>query len=429
LVAGPEEINAMKRVPPSVRLKEEVEELLRGSEAPSSETPMAGFVRQLAQYILQVSIEAEATAFLGRGHYRRGDRVRAGWRNGYEPKRVQSEAGVLDLAVPQLRGTDERFHHTAVERLGTRTPDLEALVRGMYVRGLSTQDVSALYGETFGASRLSKSTVSRVTQQLNQEFDTWRRRDLSDLPIVYLFLDGQYHAARQGTNEKEGVLSAYALLEDGRPVLLHLDLGPRESSDAWLGFLQDLTARGLKDPLLVVMDGAPGLVKAIKRVWPHACRQRCQVHKMRNILSKLPRMMQPRMKALVHQVFRAPSYSVALKRGRDLIARFKDRYTAAMECLERDLEECVTHLRFPADHHQRIRTTNRLERLNGESRRRTKVIPRFPTERSCLTLLYASLRTASRHWRGIPMTASTFRQLQQLRATLTPLRKEEEAVA
>jgi putative transposase len=422
----------MKRVPPSARLKEEIEGLLCGDATdapPCDDAPMAGFVRQLARYILQVSIEAEATAFLGRGHYRRGDRVRLGWRNGYEPKRVQSEAGVLDLAVPQLRGTDERFHSTAVERLGTRTPDLEALVRGMYVRGLSTQDVSALYGDTFGANRLSKSTVSRVTQQLNQEFDTWRRRDLSDLPVVYLFLDGQYHAARQGTDEKEGVLSAYALLEDGRPVLLHLDLGPRESSDAWLSFLQDLTARGLQDPLLVVMDGAPGLVKAIKRVWPHAYRQRCQVHKMRNILSKLPRMMQAKMKPLVHQVFRAPSYSVALKRGRDLIARFKDRYTAAMECLERDLEECVTHLRFPADHHQRIRTTNRLERLNGESRRRTKVIPRFPTERSCLTLLYASLRTASSHWRGIPMTASTLRQLHQLRSTMTPARKEEQAVA
>jgi len=422
----------MKRVPPSARLKEEIEGLLRGDStaAPAcDDAPMAGFVRQLARYILQVSIEAEATAFLGRGHYRRGDRVRAGWRNGYEPKHVQSEAGVLDLAVPQLRGTDERFQSTAVERLGSRTPDLEALVRGMYVRGLSTQDVSALYGDTFGASRLSKSTVSRVTQQLNQEFDTWRRRDLSDLPIVYLFLDGQYHAARQGTDEKEGVLSAYALLEDGRPVLLHLDLGPRESSDAWLSFLQDLTARGLKDPLLVVMDGAPGLVKAIKRVWPHAYRQRCQVHKMRNILSKLPRMMQAKMKPLVHQVFRAPSYTLALKRGRDLIARFKDRYTAAMECLERDLEECVTHLRFPEAHHQRIRTTNRLERLNGESRRRTKVIPRFPTERSCLTLLYASLRTASKHWRGIPMTASTLRQLHQLRSTMTSAKKEEQAVA
>lgn len=257
----------MKKVPPSVRLKEEVEKVLRGEgleEAPA-EPPMQGFVRALARYILQVSIEEEATTFLGRGHYRRGQRVRAGWRNGYEAKRVQTEAGLLDLAVPQLRASSEPFRPALVERLGRRTPDLEALVRGMYVRGLSTQDVSDLYGEAFGASRLSKSTVSRISQQLTQEFDRWRKRDLSELPVVYLFLDGQYHAARQGSDEKEGVLSAYALLEDGQPVLLHLDLGPRESYDAWLSFLQDMTARGLKDPLLVILDGAPGLLKAVKR--------------------------------------------------------------------------------------------------------------------------------------------------------------------
>jgi putative transposase len=426
LVAEPEEINAMKRVPPSVRLKEEIEGLLQGTEAApeTNDAPMVGFVGRIARYMLQVAIEEEATAFLGRGHYRRGDRQRLGWRNGYEPKRVQSEAGVLELAVPQLRGTEAPFRSPVVDRLGTRTTDLEDLVRGMYVRGLSTQDVSAVYRETVG-TKLSKSTVSRITQRLNADFDTWRRRDLSELPVVYLFLDGQYHAARQGTDEKEGVLSAYALLEDGRPVLLHLDLGPRESADAWLSFLQDLVARGLRDPLLVVMDGAPGLVKAVKRVWPRTYRQRCQVHKMRNILAKLPRLMQAKMKGLVQQVFLAPTYASALKRGRDLIAKFKDRYPAALECLERDLEECVTYLRFPEAHHVRIRTTNRLERLNGESRRRVKVIPRFPTERSCLTLLYASLITASKHWRGIPMTAAVLRQLQQLHASIAAPTKEE----
>ena len=417
----------MKRVPPSVRLKEEIEGLLGATEATATteEPPMVGFVGRLARYMLQVAIEAEATAFLGREHYRRGERQRVGWRNGYEPKHVQSEAGVLELAVPQLRGTDDTFRPTVADRLRSRTADLEGLVRGMYVRGLSTQDVSALYHDTFGASRLSKSTVSRVTQQLNQDFDVWRRRDLSDLAVAYLFLDGQYHAARQGSNEKEGVLSAYALLEDGRPVLLHLDLGPRESYDAWLSFLQDLVARGLREPLLIVMDGAPGLVKAVKRVWPRAYRQRCLAHKMRNIVAKLPRLMQSKMKGLVHQVFGAPTYAVALKRGRDLIAKFTDRYPAAMECLERDLEECVTYLRFPEAHHQRIRTTNRLERLNGESRRRTKVIPRFPTERSCLALLYASLITASKHWRGIPMTVSDVKHLHQLRAAIAAPTKEE----
>jgi transposase-like protein len=202
--------------------------------------------------------------------------------------------------------------------------------------------------ETVGTT-LSKSTVSRVTQQLQQDFETWRRRDLSELSIIHVFvdfLDGQYHAVRQGTDEKEGVLSAYALLDDGRPVLLHLDLGPREWYDAWLSFLQDLTARGLKDPLLVVIDGAPGLVKLVKRVWPHAFRQRCPVQRMRNILAKVSRLMRDKMKTLVQQVFPAPTHALAIKRGRALIARFADRYSAAMACLEQDLEECVTYLRF-----------------------------------------------------------------------------------
>jgi transposase-like protein len=147
-----------------------------------------------------------------------------------------------------------------------------------------------LYHDTFRASRLSKSTVGRVTQQLNQDFETWRRRE-GERPAGRLSVSrSTIPAARRGSDEKEGVLSAYALLEDGRPVLLHLDLGPRESYDASPGFLQDLVARGLPDPLLVVMDGAPGLVRAVKRVRSRAYRQRCQVHKMRNILAKLPRL-------------------------------------------------------------------------------------------------------------------------------------------
>jgi putative transposase len=421
----------MKRIPPSVRMKEEVTALLRGDaeKGESPQAPMRGFVQSLARYMLQVTIEQEASDFLGREHYRRGKRLRRGWRNGYEPKGVQTESGLLELAVPQLRATEERFRPKLVERLGTRSVDLEGLVRGMYVRGLSTQDVEDLYGENFGKSRLGKSTVSRITRQLNADFEAWRRRDLSDLNVMYLFLDGQYHAARQGSSEKEGVLSAYAILEDGRPVLLHLDIGPRESYDAWLSFLQDMVARGLKDPLLVIFDGAPGLNKAVRRMWPGAFRQRCQVHKMRNILAKLPRAMQGPMKRLVQQVFLAPSHALALKRGRALIARFRDRYPAAMECLERDLEECVTYLRFPASHHHRIRTTNRLERLNGEGRRRTKVIPRFPTEGSCLALLFATLVTASKRWRGVKMSPAEIRQLQQLRAETMTISVAQEAVA
>ena len=413
----------MRRVAPSAGMKEEVEGILRGT-AQGGCDPMKGFVRSLARYILQVHIEEEATEFLGRGRYQRGQRLRAGLRNGYGRTGLQTEAGLIDLQVPQLRGTEESFQSPLLQRLGRRSEDLEDLVRGMYVRGLSTLDVQDLYGDTFGESRLSKSTVSRITGRLNADFEVWKKRDLSEMKVVYLFLDGQYHAVRQGTEEKEGVLSAFALLENGEPVLLHLELGEGESFDAWLSFLQDMTARGLGDPLMVIFDGAPGLKKAIRRVWPKVFRQRCQAHKMRNILAKLPRAMQGRVKKLVRQVFLAPSYEDGIKRGRALIARFKDRYPAAMECLEKDLEECVTYLRFPSEHHVRIRTTNRLERLNGEGRRRTKVIPRFPTERSCLSLLYATLITASARWRGVVMTPVILRKLDRLRGETTTRTEE-----
>jgi transposase-like protein len=170
---------------------------------------------------------------------------------------VQSEAGLLRLEVPQRRATTEPFRPQLPPVWRRRSVDLKALVRGRTVRGRSTQDVSDLFAETFGPHRLSKSPVSRVTQRWRQEFDTWRRRDLSALKVVSRFLDGHYHAARQGTDEKEGGLSAYALLEGGTPVLVHFDLGPRESYDAWLSFLQDLSARGMRDPLMVIFDGAP----------------------------------------------------------------------------------------------------------------------------------------------------------------------------
>src|SRR5438034_103545 len=239
----------MRRVPPSVRMKDEIDGLLRGGVADVH--PMKGFVQGLARYILQVHIEAEATEFLGRGHYRRGERARGGWRNGYEGKGIQTEAGLLRLKVPQLRATAEPFQSPLMKRLGNRSAELEEMVRGMYVRGLSTMDVEGLYG----------------------------------------------------------------------------------------------------DPLMVSFDGSPGLKKAIRRMWPRVFRQRCQAHKMRNILSKLPKTMQAPMKKLVRQVFWAPSYEDGIKRGRALIARFRDRYSSAMECLEKDLEECVTYLRFPDEHH------------------------------------------------------------------------------
>jgi putative transposase len=414
----------MKRVPPSTQMQEALRQNLTAGFAGH---PIRQFVRRAAELLLQVGLEDAVTSVLGRGHYERADGEVTGYRNGYSHHTLKTEAGALHLRPPKVRDTVMPVSITLPDELQRMTPELGALIRRGYVRGLSTRDVEGLYAEVFGAS-VSKSTASRATQALQAEFDVWRSRDLGDLKVLYLFLDGQFHAVRGASDVKEGILAAYALCEDGTVVLLHLGLGPRESTDAWVAFLHDLTARNLGTPLLVVTDGNPGLTRAVKQVFPGVRRQRCQVHKLRNILAKLPKLAAMQLKPLLQQVFLASDHVTGLRRGRALIARFRSRYPAAMECLEKDLDECLTYLLFPKEHQKRLRTTNLLERTFEESRRRTKVVPRFPGERSCLTLVYATLITASRTWRGIPMTVKILRALDKLRAA-TPAIVKELAVA
>jgi len=401
----------MQRVPPSIQMRRALTQDLQAGFAGH---PLRQFVRRAAEYLLQCGLEECVTELLGRQPYERTPGGPTGYRNGYGARTVKTEAGPLALRPPKVRGTATPVHLAAPADLRTITPELARLTTRASVRGLSVRDVASLYAEGFGGT-LSKSAASRITATLQAEFDAWRTRDLSALTVLYLFLDGPFHAVRSATTEKEGILAAYALCEDGRMVLLHLGLGPRESADAWVAFLHDLTARGMAALLLVVLDRNPGLAKAVQQVFPGGRRQRCQVHKLRNILAKLPRMAAAQLKPLIQQVFLAPDHATALRRGRALIARFRSRCPSAMECLAKDLDECLTYLRFPVEHRTRLRTTNLLERAFGESRRRTKVIPRFPSERSCLALVFASLITASEKWRGIRMTPRTLRQLDAFR--------------
>jgi transposase-like protein len=403
----------MRRIPPSTKLKQEVEEIFVGWETEGH--PLDSFVSLGARYILQVAVEQEVEDYLGRAHYRRGSRRKNGWRNGYEPGKVKTADGILEIDLPQIRATEEPYHSRLARMFREGSDVLGKMVTEMYVRGLSTRDVENLFIQTLGERLLSRSSVSRITRRLQQDFDTWRKRDLSGLRILYLFLDAIYLPLRQGVKEKEGVLCAYGILENGKKVLLHLALGSRESYDSWLSFLHDMTARGLEEPLLVTTDKHKGLKKAIREIFPHAFKQPCLAHKMRNILCKLPKKIEKEMKPLIKQVYYASSYEEGLKLGRELTARFQDRYTSAMECLEEDLSECLTYLRFPQAHWRVIRTSNLMERTFGEGRRRTKVIPRFPTESAGLRLLYATLITASRTWKGVRMPPDIWFEIELLR--------------
>jgi putative transposase len=403
----------MKRIPPSTKLRQEVEEVFIGWETEGH--PLDRFIRLGARYMLQVAVEQEVEDYLGRAHYHRGSRRKSGWRNGYEPGKVKTADGVLEIDLPQLRATGEPYHSRLARMFREGSDALGKMVTEMYVRGLSTRDVENMFIETLGERLLSRSSVSRITRRLQKDFDTWKRRDLSELKVLYLFLDAIYLPLRQGIREKEGVLCAYGILENGKKVLLHLALGSRESYDSWLTFLHNMTARGLDEPLLVTSDKHKGLKKAVREVFPHAFKQPCLAHKMRNILCKLPKKIEKEMKPLIKQVYYASSYEEGLKLGHELITRFKDRYTSAMECLEEDLAECLTYLKFPQAHWKVIRTSNLMERTFGEGRRRTKVIPRFPTESAGLRLLYATLITASQSWKGVRMSPDIWFEIEILR--------------
>jgi transposase-like protein len=413
----------MKKIAKSKAMLQEVQEVYDGLKMEAH--PLDAFVKLGARYMLQTMLEREMTEFLGRNHYRHGRRGRDGWRNGYESKQLKTGDGNLKIFLPQVRGSEEKFQSKLMSKIEGGSEVLRKMVLEMYVKGLSTRDVESLFVETFGNRVISKSGVSEMAGQLTEDFNVWRKRDLSDLKILYLFIDGIYLPARQGIDIQEAVLGAYAILESGEKVLLHLTLGGKESYDACLGFLHDMTARGLQEPLLVIYDGCPGLKKAIREVFPNSKKQRCQVHRMRNILSKLPKTVIAEMKRLIQQVFLAPSYDAGMDRGKKLIARFGHRYPQAMECLEETLSDTLTYLQFPKEHWKFIRTTNLLERTWEEVRRRTKVIPRFPTETSCLKLVYSVLIGVSKKWYGIRITPKHVRMLDKLREKIFSKNEEE----
>ena len=383
-----------------------------------------------AQLLMQAALEAEVTEFLGRDRYQRAGAcadARPGSRNGYREVTVKTTAGPVHLARPKLRGTTEAFASRLFGSHVTKTNALETLVIASFVRGLSVRDVEAALAEALGdQAAISKSTVSSVCGQIKDEYQSWARRPLDGITLDYLFLDASFFRMHPGS-PAEPVLAAWGITTGGKPAFIGLAPGTGESADAWHDFLQDLKDRGLPSPLLVISDGAPGLIAAIEQAFPKALRQRCLVHRARNVLAKIPAGMQ----AEVKDAFWALFDTEGLKTGpgpqlvelvdhriTEMAGRYSATYPAAMKCLVADREGMTAYLRFPAEHHNRVRHSNFIERTFGETRRRTKVIGRLPGETSCLTLVWAVLDRASRGWRGLTMTADGLRLLQDLRRSL-----------
>jgi putative transposase len=411
------------RLSPVDRVRAQIDELF------ASEQPLAEILEQVARLsvrlVLQTAVEAEVSVFLGRDRYQRDQDARPGYRNGHQPVTVKTTAGPVTLERPKLRGTDTAFASRLLGKHVTRTHALEALVIAGYVRGLSTRDVEASLAEALGPeAALSKSTVSRICEAIKAQFDTWRTRSLTEVELEYLYLDASHFKMHPGARA-EPVLCAWGITRDGKPVLLALDGANAESTDACLGFLRGLVGRGLRSPLLVITDGAPGLLGAVEQAFPSSLRQRCLVHRARNTLAKVSAPDQDAVKADYWQIFDdlhaepgEPALAEARRRAEAFAARWGARYPGAVACVLDTLPELTTHLRFPREHWSRIRHSNLIERTFGETRRRTKVIGRLPGERSCLSLVWAVLDRASRAWRGVDQRPANVRLLQQLRRDL-----------
>jgi transposase-like protein len=377
--------------------------------------PLGQAARRGAQLLLQKALEMEVDAFLGRGRYERSNNgaVR-GYRNGYEPKKVHLAEGTIELAVPQVRNCLEPFESIWLQAIGKRSKRLLELIPMLYVKGMSQRDIEAALIEALGVDQTGRSVISEVCKGLRADFQRWQDRDLSGHGIIYLFLDGIYLKLRPEDKRAVAILCAYGMQWDGRKVLLHLAVGDKESTACWEAFLEDMKHRGLAEPLLTVIDGNSGLRKAVGRKLPHSLVQRCQVHKLRNILSKLPHHARATLAKLIQNAFTAKTYAEGLQLAGKIIAEYKEVFPQAMRCLEQDLEECLTALKFPYLHRRQIRTTNLLERLFGEGKRRTKVIPRFRSESSGLVLVFAVLMDTSEGWHGVRMKPYIEERLRQM---------------
>ena len=393
-----------QRIAPSVQIEAAIEAALAGGLADPDALSTLG--RLGAQLVLQRAVEDEVAAFLRRARYERTPEA-AGSRNGHRPRRVQTAEGEITIAVPQVRDTLTRFVSSVIPdtRSIIRTRPLEALVIGAYVRGLSDRDIESLAREA-GLGAISKTAVSTVCRELRDRYRAFRARSLGEVRLLVLMLDAIYLPVRP-EGPKEGVLVAWGFTTEGERVLLDVCLGQRERTEDWTELGRGLLRRGLRSPLLVVTDGAPGLIRAVDELWPDADRGRCTVHRLRNVLAKLPD--RPGLHARVRGAYwaaldGATSPPEAEHGLRVLVGELAGDFPSAAACLADDLPALTVHLRYPLRLRKRLRSTNLLERSLEEVRRRTKVIGRFPGETSCLTMAWAVMDLVIAGAHGLRLT-------------------------
>ena len=403
------------RIPASMRTREALSALIEGRLA--SPAGRSELVELATRLIVEEALEGEVRDALDRGYYERGDAPGQGHRNGHRTHRLKSAEGGLEYSAPQVAGLAQPFRSALRDHLKGHTEALESLSVEMLARGLSVRDIEDAFKDETGRLLLSRTAVSEIGKQLWEDYQAFKSRDLAEYDIAYLFIDGIAERIRPG-QRREPVLAAWGFTFDGRKVLLHLMAGSKEDAETVSAFFQDMRARGLGDPLLVVSDGASGIIKAIEVCFPRSIRQRCLAHRMRNLAAKVPEDLWPEFKARATAAYQAPSRKIARELAEGVVADHGAELANAVGCFMDDFEACIAHLRLPMTHRRATRTTNLLERLFVEERRRLKIIPNAFGEKAVLKLMFGAMTRAAERWRSIRITEFERRQMAALRHEL-----------
>jgi transposase-like protein len=354
------------------------------------------FLRGIVERTLQAILEEAMTAHLGAERYERTGE-RRGYRNGFKARTLTTRVGTLELLVPQDR--DGTFSTELFGRYQRTEQALVLALMEMYVQGVSTRKVAQVTEQLCG-TRFSKSQVSTLAGRLDSELAAWRERRLTAPSYPYVLVDARYEQVRvDGRVLSQGVLLVTGLRgDDGRREILGVAVADTESEATYHELFRSLKARGLSGVRLVISDDHAGLTQASTRHFQGAGWQRCQVHFVRNLLGQVALSARAALAAGLREVFAAPTVTQAVAIARRLGEQWRARHPRVAEQLEEDLEACLNCLAFPVEHQLRIRTTNGLERLSQELKRRPRVVRIFPNREACLRLVSALAMEQSDEW-------------------------------
>ena len=354
-------------------------------------------IKGLLESVLNQVLNSQMTEHLGaQPHEQTGERT--GYRNGTRVRELYTRVGPLNLQVPQTR--DGSFKTEIFKRYQCSEQAFVLGIMEMYLEGVSCRKVTKITEQLCGSS-FSKSTVSQLCVDLDARLDAWRNRSLHEMKYPFLVVDALVvKVRRDGAVRPTGVLVVYGINADGIREPLDLLVANSESESSWSEIFKRLKSRGLNGLEFVVSDDHAGLVNAVKQQFQGVIWQRCQTHFMRNILGQSPRYLKQDIANDVKLIFKAENKAVAKQLARETIARYEEKASKAMDCLENGLEDGIAALHLPQRYRQRLRTSNLAERMNEEIRRRERVIRIFPNDEAAMRLIGALLAEKYEEWQA-----------------------------